>query len=84
VKIRLRIPLGDSPDGDHPRRGRPHLGQPPASSGTAPVSTQDRLRSLHACLVSMLDAARDAAPDLPPGEFEIECSDLLWSAWPCR
>ncbi len=47
VKIRLRIPLDDSPDGDHPRRRTPPPRPAPASSGTAPVSTQDRLRSLH-------------------------------------
>ena len=47
VKIRLRIPLDDSPDGDHPRRRTPSPRPAPASSGTAPMSTQDRLRSLH-------------------------------------
>ena len=47
VKVRLRIPLDDSPDGDHPRRQTPPPRPAPASSGTAPVSTQDRLRSLH-------------------------------------
>ena len=47
VKIRLRIPLDDSPHGDHPRRRTPPPRPAPATSGTAPMSTQDRLRSLH-------------------------------------
>ena len=47
VKIRLRIPLDDPPDGDHTHRRTPQPGPTPASSGTPPVSTEDRLRSLH-------------------------------------
>ena len=45
VKIQLRIPLDDPPDGD--RAHRPALPPAPAKS-TPPVSTEDRLRSLHA------------------------------------
>ena len=48
VKIRLRIPLDDPPDGDHTHRRTPQPGPTPTSSGTPPVSTEDRLRSLHA------------------------------------
>jgi site-specific DNA recombinase len=46
VKIRLRIPLNDPPDGDpaHPPAPSP---RPAPASSTPPVSTQDRLRSLH-------------------------------------
>jgi hypothetical protein len=47
VKIRLRIPLDDPPDGDHTHRRTPQPGPTPVSSGTPPVSTEDRLRSLH-------------------------------------
>jgi Recombinase/Recombinase zinc beta ribbon domain len=48
VKIRLRIPLDDPPDGDHTHRRTPPPGPATASSGTPPVSTENRLRSLHA------------------------------------
>ena len=48
VKIRLRIPLDNPQDDDHPHRRTPPPRPAPASSGTAPVSTQERLRSLHA------------------------------------
>jgi site-specific DNA recombinase len=47
VKIRLRIPLDNPPDGDHTHRRTPQPRPTPASSGTPPVSTEDRLRSLH-------------------------------------
>jgi site-specific DNA recombinase len=47
VKIQLRIPLDDPPDGDHTHRRTSQLGPTPASSGAPPVSTEDRLRSLH-------------------------------------
>ena len=47
VKIRLRIPLDDPPDGDHTHRRTPQPGPAPASSGPPPLSTEDRLRSLH-------------------------------------
>ena len=46
VKIRLRIPLDNPPDDDHPHRRTPPPRPAPASNGTAPVSTQERLRSL--------------------------------------
>src|SRR5579859_6979320 len=48
VKIRLRIPLDDPPDDDHTHRQTPPPGPAPASSNAPPVSTKDRLRSLHA------------------------------------
>jgi hypothetical protein len=47
VKIRLRIPLDDPPDADPAHRPAPAPGTAPASRGTLPVSTEDRLRSLH-------------------------------------
>jgi site-specific DNA recombinase len=47
VKIRLRIPLDNPPDDNHPHRRTPPPRPAPASNGTAPVSTQERLRSLH-------------------------------------
>ena len=47
VKIRLRIPLDDPPDSDHTHRRTPQPEPTPASRGTPPVSTEDRLRSLH-------------------------------------
>ena len=46
VKIRLRIPLDDPPDDDHPTAGHPTRAGT-ASGSTTPVSTEDRLRSLH-------------------------------------
>jgi site-specific DNA recombinase len=47
VKIRLRIPLDEPPDGKDPRRRTPPPSPPPAGKDTPPVSTEDRLRSLH-------------------------------------
>jgi site-specific DNA recombinase len=47
VKIRLRIPLDNPPDGDHTRHKAPPPEPAPASTGNKPVSTEDRLRSLH-------------------------------------
>jgi site-specific DNA recombinase len=55
VKIRLHIPLDDPPDGDHTHRRTPQPRPAPASSGTPPVSTEDRLRSLHGDLVAVVD-----------------------------
>jgi len=55
VKIRLRIPLDNPPDDDHPHRRTPPPRPAPASNGTTPVSTQERLRSLHADLVTGVD-----------------------------
>jgi len=54
VKIRLRIPLDDPPDADPAHRPAPTPGTAPASRGTLPVSTEDRLRSLHAHVVCMV------------------------------
>src|SRR6267154_4449564 len=38
VKIRLRIPLDNPPDGDHTHRRTPQPGPTPTSSDTPPVS----------------------------------------------
>ena len=46
VKIRLRIPLDEPPGSDHPRGRTPQPSPAPAGSDR-PVSTEDRLRSLH-------------------------------------
>ena len=46
VKIRLRIPLDEPPGDDHPRDRTPWPG--PSGNDTPTVSTEDRLRSLHA------------------------------------
>jgi site-specific DNA recombinase len=46
VKIRLRIPLDDPPDSDQTHRQTSPPGPAPADSDP-PVSTEDRLRSLH-------------------------------------
>ena len=47
IQIRLHIPLNDPPDSGHPD----HPGSPPSPASpdgtTTPVSTEDRLRSLH-------------------------------------
>jgi site-specific DNA recombinase len=48
VKIRLRIPLDQPPDSDNPRGRTPQPGPAPAGGNTPAVSTEDRLRSLHA------------------------------------
>ena len=79
VKIRLRIPLDDPPDGDHTHRRTPQPGptRTPASSGAPPVSTEDRLRSLHGGGVSVMrivgvkghhQAGRADVPGAPAGE----------------
>lgn len=47
VTIRLRIPLDDPPGNDHPRSRTPRPSPAPSGSDTPPVSTEDRLRSLH-------------------------------------
>jgi site-specific DNA recombinase len=48
VQIRLRIPLDDPPQGAQPRDPEPHPSPAHCDDTTAPVSTKDRLRSLHA------------------------------------
>ena len=48
VKIRLRIPLDEPPGHDHTHPRTPQPGPTSASNSTPPVSTEDRLRSLHA------------------------------------
>ena len=58
VKIRLRIPLDNPPDGDHTHRRTPRPGPTPASNGTPPLSTEDRLRSLHVPQRRLLPAQR--------------------------
>ena len=54
VKIRLRIPLDNPPHGDHTHRRTAQRGRAPGS-GTPPLSTEDRLRSLHDDLVAVVD-----------------------------
>jgi site-specific DNA recombinase len=63
VTIRLRIPLDDPPDNDHPHRRTPPPRPAPASSDTAPVSTQDRLRSLHGHRRRFLPHARSQSQE---------------------
>jgi site-specific DNA recombinase len=58
VKIQLRIPLNAPPDGDHTHRRTPPPGPAPASSGPLPLSTEDRLRSLHGHRRRLLPHAR--------------------------
>ena len=53
VKIRLRIPLDDPPDSDPAHHPAPSPRPAPASS-KSPVSTEDRLRSLHGHQVGTL------------------------------
>jgi site-specific DNA recombinase len=48
VKIRLRIPLDQPPDNDNPRGPMPQPSPAPAGADTPAMSTEDRLRSLHA------------------------------------
>jgi site-specific DNA recombinase len=47
VQIRLRIPLDDPPGSDQTHRRTSPPGSAPANSNPSPVSTEDRLRSLH-------------------------------------
>ena len=72
VKIRLRIPLDNPPDGDHTHRHAPPPEPAPASSVPAPVSTEDRLRSLHGGLRGQLpgtEAERfGMGPAVVPGQ----------------
>src|SRR6516225_4729909 len=47
VQIRLRIPLDDPPGSDQTHRRTSPPGPAPASNNPSPLSTKDRLRSLH-------------------------------------
>jgi site-specific DNA recombinase len=47
IQIRLRIPLDGPPDGGHPHRPEPPPSAASPDATTTPVSTEDRLRSLH-------------------------------------
>jgi site-specific DNA recombinase len=47
IQIRLRIPLNDPPHGGHPHDPEPPPSPAPPDRATMPVSTEDRLRSLH-------------------------------------
>ena len=58
VKIRLRIPLDDPPDGDHTHRQALPPEPSPTSNDTPPLSTEDRLRSLHEPQRRLLPAQR--------------------------
>ena len=62
VKIRLRIPLDDPPDSDHTHRRTPQPEPTPASRSTPPVSTEDRLRSLHGHRRRVLPAPPETIP----------------------
>ena len=84
VKIRLRIPLDDPPHGDHTHRRTPQRGPGPASGGAPPVSTEDRLRSLHGDEFGVVDEAVDhgggdhvVAEDLTPAKGLLEVTIRL-------
>ncbi len=47
IQIRLRIPLDNPPDGGHPDCPEPPPSPASPDGTTTPVSTEDRLRSLH-------------------------------------
>jgi site-specific DNA recombinase len=47
IQIRLRIPLDDPPGGGHPHHPEPPPSAASPDATTTPVSTEDRLRSLH-------------------------------------
>ena len=47
IQIRLRIPLDGPPDGGHPHSSEPPPSAASPDATTTPVSTEDRLRSLH-------------------------------------
>ena len=70
VKIRLRIPLDDPPHGDHSHPRTPQRGRAPASGGAPPVSTEDRLRSLHGHERAQLPPQQTARARHPPREHE--------------
>ena len=57
VQIRLRIPLDDPPGDDQTHRRTSPPGPAPANSNPSPVSTEDRLRSLHGHRRRVLPAA---------------------------
>jgi site-specific DNA recombinase len=63
VKIRLRIPLDDPPDSDRRHHRTPPPRPAPASSSTRPVSTEDRLRSLHGHRRRLLPHARSQSQE---------------------
>ena len=66
IQIRLRIPLDNPPDGSHPDRPQPPPSPASPDATTTPVSTEDRLRSLHAHEVGVVQH-RLPQPDLPEG-----------------
>ena len=55
IQIRLRIPLDNPPDGSHPHHPEPPPRPASPDATTTPVSTEDRLRSLHDDLVAGVD-----------------------------
>jgi site-specific DNA recombinase len=62
IQIRLRIPLDNPSDGDHTHPRTPQPGPTPASSGAPPVSTEDRLRSVHGHERTQLPAQKTTRP----------------------
>ena len=54
IQIRLRIPLDDPPDGGPPHGPGPQPSPAHPDSTTTPVSTEDRLRSLHVADVGVV------------------------------
>ena len=76
VTIRLRIPLDDPPGNDHPRSRTPRPSPAPSGSDTPPVSTEDRLRSLHGQEVAMVSAAVQIDQSHPAPGKAFEGVDL--------
>jgi site-specific DNA recombinase len=92
VKIRLRVPLDEPPDGNNPPGQPPQPGPAPPGSDTPPVSTEDRLRSLHGPQRRLLPAQRPRPRPRPhnsgrrtiiPGDGQFSPA-ASWSDFGCR
>jgi site-specific DNA recombinase len=67
VQIQLRIPLDNPPGGDQTHHQTSPPGPAPANNNPSPVSTEDRLRSLHSPQRRLLPAHRPRPRARPRG-----------------
>ena len=76
IQIRLRIPLDNPPDGSHPHHPEPPPRPASPDATTTPVSTEDRLRSLHDSDVRLVRGLVGTEADVPIGTEYLAVSEL--------